>query len=158
MHDTSNHDMTPGLGRAHHRGYWVVAALLTGSLCLGVFIAWRYRVSDHHLADAQARMAARGGELTAEGCVDEVIDWFSHCEAMAGLCEQSVARMMGRCLDAGDRRAFCESIEGGSADTGFGFHECETRHLSRDRTNACSSAYQAIFVHCDRIAAEEGGS
>lgn len=136
--------------RTRHAGYKVIAIILAISTAMAVFLAFRLRQSDHHLSDTQHRMEEAGASLDVAGCLDLVLDWYGECEAMAGLCQQSVSRMMGACLAAQDRTDYCDSVAGQTTTTAFGNDDCrsEERGLERRMRSACAASYRAIHVHC----------
>jgi len=141
---------TPKATRPDHKGYKVVALLLGLSIVFGATIAWRLRTSESHLTGAVADMETRGVELDVAGCLDATIEWYSGCEAMAGLCDQSIARVMGACLSGGDHSEYCEGVRRQSYTTRFGNDDCrsEERGLDRHLRRACAASYRAIHVHC----------
>jgi hypothetical protein len=147
--DTRGAEAGDGRDR-RHAGYKVIAIVLALSTAMAVFLAFRLRQSDHHLSDTQHRMEEAGASLDVPGCLDLVLDWYGECEAMAGLCQQSVSRMMGACLAAQDRTEYCDSVEGQTTTTAFGNDDCrsEERGLERRMRTACAASYRAIHVHC----------
>ncbi len=137
--------------RTGHWGYRIIGLLMLGSLFMGGIIAWRYRQSESHLWETQAAMLEAGEQLDPVGCVDEVIDWFQNCEAMAGLCDQSIVRMMGACMAAQDRHQYCEDLDVSTASTHFGNEACRERELGRHHRKACALSYRAIDAHCSGL-------
>lgn len=141
---------TPEHPDRRHRGYWVIGALFVLSTFMAVFLAWRYRTSEKHLMDATDHFVELGATASVEECLVDVLDWHDGCEAMAGLCDESVSRLMGACLSAQDRQSYCETVDGETADRRFGAQDCRNRDLNRGGRAACGSAYEAIHVHCSQ--------
>lgn len=135
--------------RRHH-AYLVVGIVLALSTVMAIVVAFRLRQSERHLTEVQREMTEAGAELDVVGCVDAVVEWFDDCEAMSGLCDQSIMRMMGACLSGRDRAAYCADV-GDTATTHFGNDECRERELSRHDRKACALSYRAIDAHCQQI-------
>lgn len=135
-----------------HAGYKVLAGILALSAAMAVFLAFQLRSSEHHLGDAQIEFEGYGETADIPGCLDHTLEWYGECAAMAGLCQQSVSRMMGACLAAQDRTTYCESVDGIMDHASFGNDDCRSdeRGLDRHMRGACGDAYLAIREFCHR--------
>lgn len=138
--------MSPLPGR--RSGLLVVGLLIAAGLAAGA-VAYRQLVaSEHELSAALSKLRQQGAGLTVDGCVDAVIDWHGHCDAMKSLCDQMVPRFMDACLTAADRGAYCAGLGSRGADTRFGVAECRARGGDRDTKKACAAVYRVIDGHC----------
>ena len=136
-------------------GKRILISVILFSIILAVYLANIYGKSAEHLAQVTDEMSIRGEELSISGCLDEVLDWLTQCEAISSLCDQSVSRMMGICLSAQNRGAYCDELGPESGDTGFGNDDCRGREMNRAGMRACGAAYRAIHVHCVELRAAE---
>ncbi|MCA9564292.1 MAG: hypothetical protein KC561_12425 [Myxococcales bacterium] len=136
--------------REGHKGYWVIGLLFTLATAAGVLVAYQYDRSERLLIDIQTQMHEAGTHLSAEECLDETLTWFESCEAMSGLCQGSVTRVMGVCLAAQERPQYCASLPDNTAHRSFGYADCQSRDTndSRQFRRACGAAYQAIHHYC----------
>jgi hypothetical protein len=151
---------------------FVTLALI--SVTVGVLGYRRYANSERWVAEGIQQMDAIGAELEAEGCVDEVVEWYSACDqhdANAAVCLQGVGILMHHCLSARERDQTCElyldpestvheATEGmrerarvpeKAGDSGrWVYARCEERGMvCRDKREcACAQAYRAIDSFC----------
>lgn len=134
-------------------GLWLVLALFVLSAGLGVTAFWRYTRSDRFIQRSLAQVQERGPALSAEGCVDEVLAWSRRCEAMKGLCQGAIPRLVETCLAGADRRAYCASLGETHRSTRFGVKQCEARVRRGDREGkkVCGLGYRAISAYCERV-------
>jgi hypothetical protein len=140
-----------------NRGLWLVlTAVFAISVVLGVMAFARYRSSEKYIKAALAEMEVRGKKLPVEGCVDDILVWRTRCEAMAGLCQAAVSRLMGVCFRATDRRAYCQQLKVSTTDTRFGFKECKARGVKRHAKKACGGMYRVIDSHCHALKTKSG--
>jgi hypothetical protein len=137
-----------GAAREGRSWAWVLSALFALSLVIGVVAYWRFTRSDRFLARDLKMMASRGKHHTIEQCVDDLLGWSAHCEAMLSLCEASIPRMMEACLAAQERAAYCKDLGIRAMSTRFGFPECKVRKVDRSRKKVCALAYRTIAAHC----------
>ncbi|MCC6159242.1 MAG: hypothetical protein IT350_14425 [Deltaproteobacteria bacterium] len=133
----------------------VVVALILGSIAIGAIAFWRYRSSEVVLTRARIDIEAKGPTLSPPECVESVVDWARHCEAMKTLCDASMPRMTKTCVEAADRRAYCDEL-GRDAwmSARFGYDECERLGVDRTAMKACALAYRSIANHCETLAGE----
>ncbi len=138
-------------------GLWVILALFAMASVLGAIAFWRYTRSDRFIQRSLAQVQKRGPALTAEGCVDEVLAWSRHCQAMKGLCQGAIPRLMETCQAGADRRAYCASLGDEHRSTRFGVKQCEAKVQRGDREGkkVCGLGYRSIAAHCER--ARKGG-
>lgn len=149
-------DSTPS-SKKRSRGLWIVLFVVFGvSTVLGVMAFARYRSSEKYIKSALAEMERRGKKLPVEGCVDEILAWRKRCEAMAGLCQAAVSRLMGVCFRATDRSAYCRGLAVSTTDTRFGFKECKARGVKRHAKKACAGMYRVIDSHCHALKSKSG--
>lgn len=118
------------------------------SSALGVMAFRRYRSSERYIDRSMGELEGKAKALDVEGCVDWILDWHKRCEAMAGLCQAAVTRLMGICLRAQDRRAYCQGLHRSTTSTDFGYAECKARGVKRHRKKACAGLYRVIDSHC----------
>lgn len=138
-------------GRSSHAGYKVVTIILLVSIAIGVTAYYRFVKSEKHLTSTFDHFLAIGPEKTAFDCVGDVVEWSKHCSAMLSLCEDSVQRMMGACLQGRPRGEECASVESVRRKTSFGYGDCADRGLDRVRKRACADAYRAFDKYCDEM-------
>ncbi|PID38410.1 MAG: hypothetical protein CSB49_05740 [Proteobacteria bacterium] len=140
------------LGKKRSRGLWLVLIAVFGvSTVLGVMAFARYRTSEKYIKAALATMKLRGQTLKVEQCVDEILAWRKRCEAMAGLCQAAVSRLMGVCFRAADRSTYCRGLKVSTSDTRFGFNACKARGVKRHAKKACAGMYRVIDSHCHAL-------
>jgi hypothetical protein len=138
--------------RSHHAGYKVVTIILLVSLAIGVTAYYRFVQSEKHLTSTLAHFLEIGPQKSALGCVEDVVEWSKNCSAMLSLCEDSVQRMMGACLQGRSREDECAAVESVRRKTSFGYDDCSARGLDRVRKRACADAYRAFDKYCeDRV-------
>jgi hypothetical protein len=98
-------------------------------------------------------MKAEGTPPSPEDCVDRVLRWRDHCEAMQSLCDASVPRMMEACLRCSDQGGYCRGLGSAFMATQFGVPQCRERKLDRPHKKICALSYRAIATHCERLGA-----
>lgn len=130
---------------------YILIAIFISTLGMGIVSTFTYMSSERVLSQDLAYFRQRGTELSPEKCIDEVIQWRTNCQAMKSLCDISIARMMGTCLAAQDRKQYCVQLGRITSDTHFGFKECQQRRLSSRVKKACTLAYRSIDSHCKNI-------
>lgn len=129
---------------------WLVVSILFGlSVAIGLVAYWRFIVSDKYLRADLHRLGEQGKKLDVEGCVDATLEWARHCKAMKSLCDATTPEMMGKCLAARDRSAYCKKLGDTGKDTHYGYKECKARGVTRKTKKTCSIAYRAIVTHCE---------
>jgi hypothetical protein len=133
------------------RPLFFVGGLLILSVLMGVLALRNYLNTDRYLHGVLRDMAKRGKGLTAEQCVDAVLRWRKECRGSRVLCDNFSGRVMRTCLEARDRRAFCERLPADSTTTHFGYQDCKDRGVTRQTKRACASAFRMIDVHCRRL-------
>ena len=129
----------------------VLGGIVVLSTVLGVMAYRRYRSSEDYIQASLEPFRQAGRRLDPEGCIDRVLSWHKDCAAMAGLCQAAVARLMGLCLRAQDRGAYCRSLGRSTTDTRFGYQECKRRGVKRHRKKACAGLYRTIDAHCHAL-------
>jgi len=90
----------------------VVSALLIASFAMGVFAFGKYKSAEHVLTADKIWISEKAAGLDVDGCVHEVTDWRDRCQAMKGLCDSYVTRLMNACLqnlpkDVTKQATFC---------------------------------------------------
>ena len=121
------------------RSLWIVLLVVfVFSSVLGVMAFQRYRASEKYIKRSMGELEAKGKALSVEGCVDWVLAWHKRCEAMAGLCQAAVTRLMGVCLRAQPRQAYCGGLKRSTTATDFGYDECKARGVKRHAKKACA--------------------
>lgn len=117
---------------------------------LGTLAYWRYTVSERHFAETLAHMDEVGPSLDTEGCVSEVLQWHSTCEANKPLCDNGVPRVLTHCLSGADRKAFCGGLDLSSSKAQWVFDKCEERGTpcANRKKCACANAYRTIDSFC----------
>jgi len=128
-------------------GIKVVLLVLAVSTVLAFILLGNFKTSEKYISSSAVKFTERGGELSAEGCVDEVLAWSIECEAIKQICKESVGLMMISCLKAKERNEYCAEVLPVAADTHFGRAHCKERGYSR-RHKACAAAYGAIDLYC----------
>lgn len=153
---TSKSDTLAKQSSVKHSGYYVIFGLFFFSSALGLYAYYNYNISEKHLIKSLALIREKGKTLSYEQCVQEIIDWAPHCEAMKSLCDASGPRLMEGCLSARDRTQECAILGDSTRDTHFGFKECKARNLPRNLDKACGKAYRAMDSHCHIVVGKRG--
>jgi hypothetical protein len=125
----------------------LIGGLLTASVLLGAQAYRRYAASEREIGAEADRIRAAGARLDPEGCVTEVLGFARRCHAMATMCQEAVAPLVGTCLRAQDCAGYCQELGPGAADTHFTFARCQARGLKRT-DHDCTEAYLAVVGHC----------
>lgn len=144
MHTSSPPPAVP----RRHFGYVIVTALLALSTGFGIMAYRNYDRSEKHLIGALEDFSRKGAGLDAIQCVDEVLNWAPHCDAMKDLCDASVPRLMDRCLKARGRAEDCSAWAAKSEDPKFVFSACRERGVAKYMKKTCGNAYKAIGQYC----------
>ncbi|GMV42713.1 MAG: hypothetical protein AMXMBFR64_44290 [Myxococcales bacterium] len=139
--------------RRRTRAALIVVASMAALVGVGLVIVSRYEASERAVAQGVEELGERGRTLDAEGCVDAVLDWSDRCAGMKSLCDASVPRVMGACLAAQDRRAWCASLGDRTSDTHFGYRECAERGVKGAAKKKCAMTYRAIDSYCKQPSA-----
>jgi hypothetical protein len=139
-----------------HRGYHMIVFLFAMSGVIGTLLYQRYSQSEEQLLGAMDTMHVAGADLTATECLEAVLDWHSDCTALGRVCGEYVTHMMGACLSAEDRGAYCDALEVNTASAHFGYESCRARDLDRRRMHACGTAHRTIDLHCQMLSNEVG--
>lgn len=138
---------------AERGGVWrftlgFIAVLLVFSGALSLWLLGEIRRTSPEFVEDARRMRQLGASADPEGCVDAMLEWHARCDAPVDLCELTVPRIMGACLEGQDRTAWCEALPVTTQDTRFGKKECEARGVTKKNKKACATAYRSIDHTC----------
>jgi len=139
-----------GRSEINRAGIKVVLVVLAISTALAFILLGNFKTSEKYISASTVKFQERGGDLTAEGCVDEVLAWSVECKAIKQICKESVGLMMMSCLKAQERNEYCAEVLPVAADTHFGRKHCKERGYSR-RHKACATAYGTIDIYCREV-------
>ena len=133
-------------------------AVLLGTLAvlwvvLGVAGTANYFDSEDHIGETVLAMEAAGRTATIDECVTEVLDWHPECEALTGLCDASVVRVMSACLQGQDRTEECQALGQRLDNTALGVAECRARGIERRKgaDRECAKSYSAVGQLCKSL-------
>ncbi len=142
-------------GERKHRAGLVLTIIFGLSVVLGVLAYWRYTVSERHLHEVFATMDQKGTQLSAEGCITEVLNWHREgCAAMQSMCDHAIPMVLTRCLVGKDRSNYCDNLDIREASKKWTYRMCKERGISpKDGTKrrfvkACGNAYGSIESFC----------
>ncbi len=132
---------------------WVVGGLGVGSVAIGIFLYSQYARSERVLMRDLDTIRDQGRALTPEGCIDAVLGWWKGCEAMSGLCDMSVPRMMMTCLQAADRSAYCSAHPSDTTAATFGKQQCKDKGFTstKQQRATCAFCYRSVDYHCKEL-------
>ena len=118
---------------------------------MGLFAYYRYVTSEREIMDGMASIEQKGVSLSSEGCIDEVLAWHKHCDALSVMCNDAVKIAMYHCLEARDRTADCSQLKPDVVSRGqWVFGVCKERGTEcRIRKQCpCADAYRALDSFC----------
>jgi hypothetical protein len=127
---------------------YVLATILLIALAGGGVVTYRLLHAKSYFRFHTERLLEFGQTASIPDCVGAVLDWRRNCEAMVGLCDQSVSRLMGACLAGQSREAACASYGDTVGSTTFGYADCKPRIASRSDKKACAGAWRAVAFVC----------
>ena len=127
--------------------YIVLGAITILSVICSILAISQLQKSGIYLGKEVSQFTSIGKSASVEDCVDSVLSWASKCEAIRGLCESSVSKMMSACLVSQNREDYCDSVGRAVFDSHFGFQKCYARGFSK-RNKPCAEAYSTIGGYC----------
>ena len=136
------------------RAAWVVigGALLLGTL-LSVFVVYpNLKKSAASIGAKMRELDTLGATMTADQCVEHVIDWFQHCDVMPAMCLQEVPKAVAHCLRAKDRTSECEPLLALPPTSQWTYHRCADQGIDKrskkELTKSCTAAWRALDQYC----------
>jgi hypothetical protein len=133
----------------------IVLVIFGCSVIIGIFAYRQYVVSKNFLQADKAYFQSIGKTINSEGCVDEIVHWYSNCKAMKSLCDVSTPKMMDFCLLGQPRKDDCNRYGPNTSDTHFGYPQCQARNVTRKTKKPCALAYRVIDKHCQTLKKSE---
>jgi hypothetical protein len=85
---------------------------------------------------------------TIEECAENVISWYSHCDAMQQMCDDTVTRMAKVCLSNGDKALQCVKYGEEVHGYNFGMLQCSPYLKNKPMKKACADTWQAVADYC----------
>ncbi len=136
------------------RGAWmVIGATLCLSFGLALFSFSQIKTSSRYIESSVYTFAEYGKKLGVVGCAEKALEWNRQCTALKSLCVASLQRMVGACLNAGQRIETCKNMNLGRNQGNFTFMRCKPKNLQRDREakKACAYTYGAVWSYCHLV-------
>lgn len=127
----------------------VLLFLLAG--ILGILVFKNYTQSAKFIMSSLVEMQKKAPDLTIEGCAENVITWYAHCDAMQQMCEDTVPRMTKVCLSNGSKELQCKKYGTQIHGYNFGFEECVPYLKNRFMKKACADTWQAVADYCKAV-------
>lgn len=130
--------------------WWVLGGIFALSLIMGVIAHRSLTYSVTSIKDSVSQFKRAGKALGAEQCATKTLGWARRCGAMQSLCDASVHRLMGSCLEGRSRKAFCAKVDLNKSKAHFTFAQCKQRKLQKNRRwkKICGGIYSALWIHC----------
>lgn len=149
--DSESTEARPSVPEEKRLSFWWVLGIVFGLSCiLGVIAHNSLTHSVTSIKSSLVKMKKKGANMTVEQCAGHVLNWVKTCGAMQSLCDASVHRLMGKCLEGRSRGQVCKSIELKSSKAHFTFARCKKRKLHRGRRwkKICGGVYSTVWIHC----------
>lgn len=130
----------------------VWGAIAVGS-AIGVFVYFSASRASMDVWKQVEGFTDRGRDLSGEGCVSTVLDWFGQeCAAPGRICLDAVPRAMGNCLAAVDRTDDCVAIGNDQKPSQWAFERCAARGVDRKSRKpikeSCTMAWRSLDTFC----------
>lgn len=130
-----------------------VFGLLAIATALGWVVFKNYATSEKEIVASLQNTQENSKLLTIEQCAQNNIKWFQTCGAIQQLCSDSVGRMMGICLMAGDKKQDCAVYGREIYGYNFGATQCKPYLHSKNLKKACADTWQTIADYCKKVQA-----
>lgn len=130
--------------------WWVLGIVFGLSTVMGVVAFASLKNSVTSIQGSLKQIRTEGKELSPQQCASRVLRWANQCGAMRSLCDASVHRMMGQCLEGQPRKKVCMAMDLKNSKAHFTFAQCKKRELQKSRRwkKICGGIYSALWIHC----------
>lgn len=130
--------------------WWVLGIVFGSSMLLGLVAHRSLTKSVISIQGSLGKIKKEGASLSAEQCASRVLRWVRQCDAMQSLCDASVHRLMGKCLEGRSRKAMCSTLDVKASKAHFTYARCRKRELHKSRRwkKICGGVYSTLWIHC----------
>ncbi len=130
-------------------GFWLLVGIVLLSIALGFLAHYKLRGSADVVSKAQKTFGVKGKSLTLQQCVKETLKWNSQCAGLKILCQASIPRVVGACLEAQKRAKVCNAFDMGKSSSHFSYRECKPFGFKkRHHQKSCVLAYNTVYSYC----------
>jgi len=130
--------------------WWVLGGIFALSVIMGVIAHRSLTFSVTSIKGSIGQFKRAGQRLSVEQCATRTLGWARRCGAMQSLCDASVHRLMGSCLEGQSRKQVCAGLDLGRSKAHYTFAACRKRKLPKGRRwkKICGGIYSALWIHC----------
>lgn len=129
-------------------GIYFVIFLFVLAGILGVVVFNNYTYSAKVITTSLNKIQQHASEYTIEDCAKNVITWYSKCDAMQQMCDDTVTRMAKVCLSNGDKALQCQKYGEEVHGYNFGAVQCAPYLKNKAMKKACADTWQAVADYC----------
>lgn len=134
--------------KKNNYGIAFVIFLFILATVLGIVVFKNYIYSAKVITSSLEQIQKEGPSLTIEDCAEKVISWYSHCDAMTQMCDDTVSRMAKICLSNGSKEKQCAKYGAEVYGYNFGAVPCAPYLKNRPMKKACADTWQAVADYC----------
>ena len=149
--DKKEDDKNAPFRRKGDLGIPFVIGLFVLAAVLGVVVFRSYIQSEKTVTLALTQLKTDAPKLTIEQCAQNNMDWYTHCDAMQQICDDTVPRMMKVCLVLGDKVSQCSAYGDEVLGYNFGATQCKPYFKNRNNKQACADTWQTIADFCKAV-------
>jgi hypothetical protein len=149
---TNSSKSTEPFRRKGDLGIPVVIGLFVLAFVLGIIVFRNYMQSEKIVTLSLSQMQADAPHLSIEQCAQRNMEWYTHCDAMEQICDDTVSRMIKVCLVLGDKKNQCSAYGDEVFGYNFGAKQCQPYFKNRNQKKACADTWQNIADFCKTFA------
>lgn len=132
-------------------GIPIVIGLFVLAAVLGIVVFKNYIQSEKMVTMALTQLKADAQNYTIEQCAQKNMEWYTSCNAMQQICDDTVPRMMKICLVLGDKAAQCSAYGNDIYGYNFGASQCGPYLKNHNNKKACADTWQTIADYCKAV-------
>lgn len=131
-------------------GTWLVVGIIVAAIALGFLAHYNLKGSADVVSKAQASFATMGKKLGITACVKKTLRWNKRgCSGLKILCQASIPRVVGACLEAQKRVQRCRAMDMGKSSSHFAYKRCKPFGFKkRADQKACVLAFNTVYSYC----------
>ena len=131
-------------------GTWILVGIVVLSIILGFLAHYKLRSSADVVSKAQGQFSRQGKTLKLHECVKTALEWNKkRCQGLKILCQASIPRVTGACLEAQKRVQRCKDLDMGKSSSHFAYRNCKPfGYKKRADQKACVLAYNTVYSYC----------
>jgi hypothetical protein len=134
-------------------GTWILVGIVVLSIILGFLAHYKLRSSADVVSKAQGQFSRQGKTLKLHECVKTALEWNKkRCQGLKILCQASIPRVTGACLEAQKRVQSCNALDMGKSSSHFAYRYCKPfGYKKRADQKACVLAYNTVYSYCSHL-------